>query len=153
MITNWYSTNILPEFLSKRLRIAYSIWLGESSSGEFPELKHYLAAVENKDIQAYSTAINQRADQDRFNLFFSDVGSKVDELFGTELTAKHFDEVLSSPGQSLAQEVFELLQSERKPVHARVTGSTVMSHDIESLLLPLSHRDPAIRRALFVCDF
>ncbi len=153
MITNWYSTNIMPEFLSTRLRIAYSVWLGESSSGEFPELKQYFAAVENKGVQDYSTALNQRADQNRFNLFFSDVGSKVNELVGIELTAKNFDEVLSAPGQSLAQETFELLQNEHKPVHARVTGSPVLSHDIESLLLPLSHRDPAIRRALFVCDY
>lgn len=34
MITNWYPNNIDPNFLSRRLRIAYTMWLWETVNCE-----------------------------------------------------------------------------------------------------------------------
>ena len=153
MITNWYSTNIDLNHLSQRLRIAYALWIAESSPGNLPSLKQIQYSAHYEELSPYIAMIENQGDVKLPQFVILAAGSKVIELFGTELAARKIDDVFTETGRSLVEDVFDDLRNERKPVHCRVSGSPIISKDIEVMVMPLRHNNAAKELALAVYDF
>ena len=153
MITNWYSTNIDLDYLSQRLRAAYALWVSASSPSKLPSLDQIQSSSVYEDLSPYIAMVEDQGDADHRTFVFSAAGSKVIELFGVDLTARRIDEVFTESGQSLAEEIFAVLRNERKPVLLSVSGSSVVSKDIEVIAMPLLRVDAATELALLVYDF
>ncbi len=153
MITNWYSTNIDQDYLSQRLRTAYALWISVSSPGKLPSLDQIRSSSLYEDLSPYVAITEDRGDGNLRNVVFLAAGSKVVELFGADPTARRLDEVLTASGQSLGEELFDVLRDERKPVHLKVSGSPVVSKDLEAIVMPLLHDDAAKALTLLVYEF
>ena len=153
MIINWYSTNIDPSKLSQRLRNAYALWVSVSGPGIFPSLEQIQSSGLYEDLSPYIAITENQGDAEHPKLVFLSVGSKVVELYGTDVSDQPLEEVLMESGQSLAEEIFDDLRNERKPVHFSVSGSPVISTDAEAVVIPLAHDDAAKELALLVYDF
>ncbi len=153
MIINWYSTNIDLGNLSQRLRTAYALWISVIEPGELPSLEQIQSSSFYEDLSPYIALTENQGDAKLPKLVRLAAGSKVVELFGADLAAQRLDEVLTEPGQSLAEELFDELRDERKPIHFSVSGSPDISKDVEAIVMPLLHDDAAMELALFVYDF
>ena len=153
MIINWYSTNIDLGKLSQRLRTAYALWVSVHNPGNLPSLTQIQSSSLYEDLSPYIALDENQGDAKLPKLVRLAAGSKVVELFGANLAAQRLDEVLAESGQTLAEEVFDELRNERKPVHFGVSGSPVISKDVEGIVMPLLHDDEAKELALLVYDF
>lgn len=153
MISNWYSTNIDLNHLSQRLRIAYALWIAESSPGNLPSLKRLQSSARYQELSPYIAIVENQGNIKLPKFVFLSAGPKVAELFGKELTAENIDDVFTESGRSLVEDVFEELRNERKPVHCSVLGSPIISDDIEVIVLPLLHDNATTELALAVYDF
>ena len=153
MITNWYSTNIDLNHISQRLRTAYALWIAESSPENLPSLKKIQSSIHYEELSPYIAMIENQGDVKLPKFVFLAAGPKVIELFGTELVAQNIDDVFTEAGRSLVEEVFDELQSERKPVLCSVSGSPIICEDVEVIVLPLWHDNAAKELALAVYDF
>ncbi len=153
MIINWYSTNIDVNHLSQRLRTAYALWVVESSPGNLLSLKQIQSSTHYEELLPYIAVVENQGDVKLPKFVFLTAGSKVIELFGTELAAQNIDDVFTEAGRSLVEEVFDELRSERKPVLCSVSGSPIISEDIEVIVMPLWNDNAAKELALAVYDF
>ncbi len=155
MITNWYTAHIEPASLPGRLRAAYALWLWlfVNNGDELPGLEQIRAAEIYHSLAPYLSTVEGPAGAPAGQFAFASVGAKVTELFGQDLSARTVDKVLTETGQVLAEETIAILREERKPVHLSVSGSTVVSQDIEVIQLPLRHPDAAMEMALLAYDF
>jgi len=155
MITNWHTANIDPSHLSRRLRIAYVLWLWEAVKNDdgFPNLASLQAAELYEAVAPYATLSEGQRDADIRTFICISSGAKVNELYNGSLAAKRFDEVLSKSGQNLAEEAYATMRKETKPVHIGVTGSPVLDKDMEAITLPLLHDNRAMELSLMVYDF
>ena len=153
MISNWYSTNIDLNHLSRRLRIAYALWIAESSPGNLPSLKRLQSSAHYQELSPYIAIVENQGNVKFPKFVFLTAGLKVVELFGKELTAQNIDHVFTESGRSLVEDVFEELRNEHKPVHCSVLGSPIISDDIEVIVMPLLHDDTARELALAVYDY
>lgn len=155
MITNWYSTNINPVHLSRRLRIAYALWLWETvnNQDELPSLEQIQSARLYDDISPYTAIAEGRRGGDACAFTYASVGKKIDEVYGRELTALPLGEVLTDAGRTLAAESFAALRKERRPVHLGVQGSPVLSGAIQMIVIPLRHDDDEMELAGLVYDY
>ena len=153
MIINWYSTNIDLGNLSQRLRTAYALWVSVCNPDNLPSLEQIQSSSLYEDLAPYIALDENQSDAKLSKLVRLAAGSKVVELYGTDLKAQRLDKVLTESGQLLAEEIFEELRNERKPVHFSVSGSPVISKDVEAIVMPLLHDDAAMELALLVYDF
>lgn len=155
MITNWHTTHIEPGSLSRRLKTAYVLWLWVTVNhpDELPSLDQIQSSDLYQDLSPYIViAVGQSgADASMFTIIVA--GSKVEELFGKELTALRFEDILTKSGQALAEETVAILRKEHRPVHLSVAGSSVVSDDLEVIQMPLRHNNPAMEMALLMYNF
>ncbi len=155
MITNWYSTNIDPGYLSRRLRIAYAMWLWESVNCEdqLPRLEQLQARRLYSEISPF-IAIAEGPRGGNLNTFiYASVGAKIEEVYGQKMTARQLDEVLTDTGRALAEESYAALLKERRPVHMGVKGSPVLSKEVEIIVMPLRHENSDMETAGLVYDY
>ncbi len=152
MIINWYSTHIDLGNLSQRLRTAYALWVSVIDPGNLPNLKQIQSSSFYEDLSPYIALTENQGDAELPKLVRLSAGSKVVELYGADLTGQRLDEVLTDSGQLLAEEIFDELRNQRKPVHFSVSGSPNLSKDVEAIVMPLLHDDAAMELALFVYD-
>ncbi len=129
------------------------MWISVRSPGELPSLEQIQSSGLYEELSPYIALTENQGDAELPKLVRLAAGSKVVELYGADLVARRLDEVLPESGQSLAEEIFDELRDERKPVHFSVSGSPVISKDVEAIVIPLLHDDAAMELALFVYDF
>ncbi|MFP6749152.1 MAG: PAS domain-containing protein [Alphaproteobacteria bacterium] len=155
MISNWHTTHIQPDSLSRRLKTAYALWLWESvnSPGELPSLKQIQSASLYQNLAPYVAIAEGRSDANIRAYVFSAAGAKVVELFGAELASRRFDEVFTESSQIMAEEARGDQDNERKPIHYAVRDSPNISKDIEVITMPLQHDDAAMNMTWLVYDF
>ena len=153
MITNWYSTNIDLNHLSRRLRSTYALWVAESGPDNLPSLEQVRSSALYEELSPFTLVVENQGDATLPKYVFLTAGSKIIELFGRELAAQRVEDVFLEAGQILIEDVFAELRTELSPVHCSVTGSPVVSKDIEVIVMPLRHDDAAKELALAVYDF
>ncbi|MBT3331155.1 MAG: hypothetical protein HOK21_06660 [Rhodospirillaceae bacterium] len=155
MITNWYTGNIDPSHLSRRLRITYVLWLWQAVNNDdgFPSLRQIQSADLYDALALYATLSEGLRDADIRSFVYISSGAKVNERYSGSLASRRFDEVLTKPGQTLAEEAYAVMRKENRPVHIGVSGSPVLDRDMEAITLPLLHDDGAMELSLMVYDF
>ncbi len=153
MITNWYSTNIDPDYLSERLRAAYALWLSQSTAKTIPSLVQIRSSGLYGDLALYIAVVEVEGDDEHREFVFTEAGKKVVELFGIELATRRIGDVFTEAGQSLAEEIFAAMRNEKKPVLVSVSDSPIVSDDIKVIQMPVTDNDGSTELALLVYDF
>jgi hypothetical protein len=155
MITNWHSTHIDPGHLSRRLKVAYAMWLWQSVNCEdnLPTLDQMQSRRLYDEISPYLAIVEGRAGSGIDSFFYASAGTKVEDLYGVSLNARRMEEIHTEAGRRLAEESFALLRKERRPVHLGIRGSPVLSSEIQMIVLPLRHINGDMELAGLVYDF
>jgi hypothetical protein len=155
MITNWYPNNIDPNFLSRRLRIAYTMWLWETVNCEDrpPSLDQLNACRLFSDIEPFM-AVAEGPTGNKFSTFtYAYVGAGVEEVYGQKLYAQPMNTILTVAGRALVEESYAALRKGRRPVHFGISGSPVLSTEIEVIVMPLRHLKDNMELAALVYQY
>jgi hypothetical protein len=153
MITNWYTVNVSPEFLSDRLRAAYSMWLSSADLDVPPSLAELTTTKQFPKLTAYVVMLSSSSNSEDDRLICSQVGAKVNELFSADLEGLPFDDFLTDAGRSLAEEVIGLFNNANKPVHVRIANSAVIRSDVEIIVFPVAPGESGQDIAMMIYDY
>ena len=155
MITNWYSTTINPAYLSRRLRIAYTMWLWETVNWEdqLPSLDQLKARRLFSDIEPFMAVTEGPAGDDISTFTYACVGAGVEAIYGKKLHARPMNDILTDAGRALAAESYAALRKGRCPVHFGISGSPLLSTEIEVIVMPLRHLKDDMELAALVYQY
>ncbi len=81
------------------------------------------------------------------------VGAGVEEVYGQKLYAQPMNTILTVAGRALAEESYAALRKGRRPVLFGISGSPVLSTEIEVIVMPLRHLKDNMELAALVYQY